>query len=530
MDNEALTTPECPPEAGAPPAAPLSCAAERPWRALAVAVLAGFGIEALIHGQAPGLGMALAGPAAALASGWGGRVCGAPPSRSALALAGLLAFFSGMFALRAGAILTTFNLLACLGLVLLMTGLHRPGGLLRLTLTGHTAAVILGALAAALQPVLHVRDLFRRRPAMNRLVPALRVGLGGVLALPLLLLFGLLFSSADAVFADVMGRLLSWDLRELAVRVFFSLLLTWPALGLLRCALGTPLPPDRLHRVIRQGIVRLGGVETITMLVLVNLLFLLFVIVQSAHLFGGADILARTGMSYSEYARRGFFELVTVAALVAGLVLAVDWLAKPSEHRWVRAVDALHGLLLLQTLAVVAGGLYRMRLYRETFGLTELRLYTTVFMVWIGVCLVWSAATVLRNRRTLFPVGAMLSGAALMAAVNLFNPDAVIARTNLARHGTPLPAAAPHRDRSLDVSYLVESLSPDAVPALIEGLPGVKEAPTRRRLAEALLRLKSRMEQDAVAADWRGWNWGRARALRRLREAENLLVVHAAGR
>ena len=62
------------------------------------------------------------------------------------------------------------------------------------------------------------------------------------------------------------------------------------------------------------------------MLVVVDLLFLAFVLVQFRYLFGGAELVrGLTGMSYADYARRGFFELVAVAALSLPLLLLADW-------------------------------------------------------------------------------------------------------------------------------------------------------------------------------------------------------------
>ena len=60
------------------------------------------------------------------------------------------------------------------------------------------------------------------------------------------------------------------------------------------------------------------------------------------------------------------------------------------------------GLLFI----VVASALQRMYLYTSIFGLTELRLYTTTFMIWISVVLVWFVLTVMRSRRDRFVFGA----------------------------------------------------------------------------------------------------------------------------
>jgi hypothetical protein len=59
-------------------------------------------------------------------------------------------------------------------------------------------------------------------------------------------------------------------------------------------------------------------------LVVIDAVVGLFVGLQIAYLFGGQSTIVAAGMTYSDYARRGFFELVAAACL------AVRW---PSSWR-----------------------------------------------------------------------------------------------------------------------------------------------------------------------------------------------------
>src|SRR5690606_28461555 len=108
------------------------------------------------------------------------------------------------------------------------------------------------------------------------------------------------------------------------------------------------------------------------------LLFLFFVLVQFRYLFGGAGMIEVTpGLTYAEYARRGFFELVAASALVLPLLLVGDWLF---DHRGPRdgwIFRALSLLLILLVLVVMASAFHRMRLYLGAYGMTEPRLYAT---------------------------------------------------------------------------------------------------------------------------------------------------------
>ena len=52
-------------------------------------------------------------------------------------------------------------------------------------------------------------------------------------------------------------------------------------------------------------------------------------LVQFRYLFGGAALVqVSETLTYAEYARRGFFELVAVAALLLPIMLLLDWVAR----------------------------------------------------------------------------------------------------------------------------------------------------------------------------------------------------------
>jgi hypothetical protein len=151
-----------------------------------------------------------------------------------------------------------------------------------------------------------------------------------------------------------------------------------------------------------------------------------------------------------------------------------------------------------------------MRLYEQTFGLTGLRFYTTAFMLWLAVVLVWLAVTVLRGRRERFAIGVLVTGLATILLLNVVNPDAIIARVDvhLARHARPV-----------DFEYL-GSLSDDATPTIVAAIPelqkrergGTSFGPFGARYYSAGSVAKLIGLHTSCHADWRTWNLARARA------------------
>ncbi len=516
---------------------------KRPTFLLVACVLIGFVIQVLIYGVPLGAGFALS--ALAVVAGWLliGRGLQLPMRPSAVFLASCLLLAGVAAAWRDSGSLRALNVLAALGLVLLIGPVYRPGGLASFSLTDYLAAEVLAVFAALSQPfVLLIDDWPRARRAVSKaspapqasraaarrnLMPALR---GVLLAVPVLLVFGSLFYTADAVFAGYVRQLFRWnlDLGDLLVRLVVTGLLAWSALGLARYSFTRDPARQALIDVERPAGLQLGHAETTIALALINALFVGFVAIQAVYLFGGADTLIRSGLTHSEYARRGFFELVTVAALVLSLVLVADWLARPQRTpgkpaRSELALNLLQGLLVVLTLVILASALLRMQLYVREYGLTELRLYTTAFMAWLAIVLVWSLVTVLGQSpvgRRRFAFGALLAGLALLLALNVLNPDALIARTNLAR-------AQAGVGQPLDVAYLGSGLSADAVPAILAGLPGLKDDLLQRELACRLTATSAQLSQTTAAAGWRGADWSRTRALGLLGQSTAMLEGYA---
>jgi hypothetical protein len=320
--------------------------------------------------------------------------------------------------------------------------------------------------------------------------------LGVAISLPLLFVFGGLLMAADAVFDQMVSATFDIDLGRLASHGVLTGIFAWIVCGFLLLILRFSKPHLKEAFTIERP--SLGIVEVAVPLALVNLLFLAFVVVQLRYLFGDASLVQETvGLTYSEYARRGFFELVAVAALVLPLLLIGDWLLTGADSRSLRVFRGLAGTMLLLLFVIVASALKRMNLYQTAYGLTDARLYTTAFMTWLGITLVWFGATVLSGRRHYFATGGLIAGLCMVAALNVVNPDALIARVNTTRA---------LEGKEFDAPYAL-SLSADAVPALLGALESL-DPDDRGVIARRLL---DRWSREA-GEDWRTWNASRAQA------------------
>ncbi len=235
------------------------------------------------------------------------------------------------------------------------------------------------------------------------------------------------------------------------------------------------------------------------------MLFLCFVIVQFRCFFGGEPIVRlTTGMTYAEYARRGFFELVCVATLVLPLLIFMHGLLlkeNPVHERVFRVLAVAQVLLLF---IIMTSAVQRMRLYQSTYGLTELRFYATAFMGWLAVVFLWFCVTVLNGWKKRFAFGTIIAGLVMIFALHALNPDALIVRTN---------AQLAETKGTFDADYVL-SLSADAIPGLIETLPLM--GADAHHMASSILAWERQRQNE----DWRSWSWGRAQASRVIRRDE----------
>jgi hypothetical protein len=369
----------------------------------------------------------------------------------------------------------------------------RAAGVTHFLLGGVQAA---WTVAAGPVPVVFSQVRWTELPIAAPVRRAVGVALGLLVATPVVLVFGALLGEADPLFGRAIQRILSLNLDPVLEHVAPIGVCAWLAVGLTRTITVRNGTPRQLPATL--GMVGFASIGTAV--AAVAMLLLVFIAFQARTLFLGAgQFQAVTGLTVAEYARRGFFQLVLVAALSLPLLLLADWFLE-RRIEVLRPFRVLAAVTLILLLLILASALHRMRLYMAHFGLTELRLYTTAFMGWLAVVFAWFWATVLRGQRSRFAPGALAAALVTLLALNVANPDAIIARVNVER-------AADHGD--LDAAYLAQ-LSADAVPVLLARLPGLDQ-PQRCALGLALIKRWGGEDGEGIGTD-RSWSWGRLRA------------------
>ncbi len=438
-----------------------------------------------------------------------------PLDRRRAVLLGIAAFFALIPTVRNDPMLVLLSGVAVIVCLVLLTWTAGAPGttLFSRTIGAYIAAAWVSGrhIIAGLVPL--VTDELRARRHLGNAYsrPAAAVLRGVFIAAPVLLIFGSLLVNADAAYETLVRKLFRWDTELLLSHLVLTGFCAWLAAAYLSA-------PRRWARYAprtdTEG-VRLGAIEAGTVLALVNALFLSFVLVQARYLFGGAEhVNATAGLTYAEYARRGFFELVAVATLALPLLIVLVSGTRVESERQQTMQRVLVAVLVGLLLLMMASALRRMGLYQAEYGWTLARAHATALMVWIGGSILWFAATALRGRPERFTLGSIAGGLAILAVLALSNPAAAVVRVNADR-------AAMGKD--FDGLHAAQ-LGKDGLPALLEILPRVASKLDERERCE--IRAMIHDETEDAMREGRGADW-RVLTVSGLR-ARNALARHGA--
>jgi hypothetical protein len=480
---------------------------------LTIALVIGVLGEILLDGSAPGINVPMM-TAAILLAAWLVRRPGRAPDPLDVWLPAAAIVLSIFVALRADPFLALLDLTATAAFVgasmAAFSGLAVTRRSLSVILL-MAAWVIESILAGAARLVIGARPAPRDTPRTwpSWLWPMAR---GLILAVPLVLIFAVLFASADPIFRrgfeEVMGFRI--DLGALPGRLIFVGGVAWLAAGLLAVAargipaveaasLGAAAPPTTI------GLGRsLGVLEALIVLIAVDAIVALFVGLQLAYLFGGLDTMTAAGLTYSAYARRGYFELIAAAALAGGILVFLEYQVMRRPRVYVLAAIALVGL----TLVVLASAVLRLSLYQDAYGWTELRLYVAVSMAAMAATLITTAVFLATDRTRWLGHAMAVIGLGSLIALNLIAPGAFVADKNLQRIIDP-SLVPPDGQAALDADYLAV-LPDDAVPVLVAALPQLS-GNDALRIERALDRRERALADPATQTPF-SWNLARERA------------------
>lgn len=484
-------------------------------------ILLGWLLDFLFWKQAPGVNFAIYVLLCLLSGFLLLRLDGKAPARGTLWLFPLILLFAGFTFVRAEPLSVVLAVLLSLFLMGVLAVTFLGGRWLEYNLADYALAALRLAASIIVKPVKYSGDAEREKVGDTR--PRRNVGaiLRGVLiALPVLVVFGALLGSADLVFGrqleDLIKLLNLERLPEYIFRLVYILAAAYALTGVFLHA-ATQSSDEHLVGEASAPTGRfLGLVESGIVLGSVIVLFLAFVVVQFRYFFGGQVNIDVQGFTYSEYARRGFGELMVVAFFSLLLILGLGAITKRETLGRQRVFSALSVAIVLLVGVMLVSAYRRLSLYEMAYGSSRLRAYVHVLLFWLGLLLAAVVALEILRRERAFAAAALISALGFALTLNLLNVDAFIVRQNIDRTV---------RGQEMDVPYLV-SLSTDSVPALTAIYLSPSYSAGVRDAVGAVLACRQSLHPIRTSTDWRSFNLSRDGAARSLAAVGDQLATY----
>ncbi|MED3550751.1 DUF4153 domain-containing protein [Cytobacillus praedii] len=329
-----------------------------------------------------------------------------------------------------------------------------------------------------------------------------KVLIGVAIAVPFLFVVLNLLMSADAQFERLLSNIpnLFNFQAEYLFRIIIILIYTLGFFGFMQVLL-----QKKVQIVQKEGtykIPQMDGVVTLTVLLLLDIVYLLFVVVQFKYFFSGT---LGDGFTYAEYARRGFFELLFVTLINLTVTMGVINFTKSVLGKLKTTIRFALSLLVLSSGVLLISAFMRMSMYEDAYGFTFTRVLVTSFMIFLMVIFAYTLLKIWLDRLSLFHFY-FITSLIYYAGMNVINFDQIVVDRNIERYETT---------GKIDIHYL-NSFSSTGILGLIELYEKNPDVPG----LEALLKQRKEEREYLNPDTWQSHNLMRDKAYKRLGKLE----------
>ena len=343
---------------------------------------------------------------------------------------------------------------------------------------------------------------------------------GILIAIPILAIFSTLLSSADLVFAQRLDSFIQLfrleKFPEYIFRGFYIIIGAYFLVGIFLHAASSSQNEKLIGEEKPLVPSFLGFIESSIVLGSVAVLFLVFVVIQFQYFFGGQVNIHVDGYTYAEYARKGFGELIAVAIFSLILFLGLSGITH-RENAIKRNIFSGLGITVVLLVGIMLISAYqRLVLYESAYGFSQLRTYTHLFMIWLGVLLVAVVFLEIMRKERMFALAVVLASLGFAGSLALLNVDGFIVRQNVERA---------MQGQELDASYLA-SLSTDSIPVLVEKFNDITLSKDIHEQIGASLACMSVTKPVRDDKDWQAFNYSQFNAQKELAGLETILITY----
>ena len=279
-----------------------------------------------------------------------------------------------------------------------------------------------------------------------------------ILTLPITLIVIILLASADGIFSnlfrgvgDILNILIGNEsILETIGRTIVIIITFIYMAGFLCNIIKRKIEDQNIQRKAKT----IDTLTTEIMITILNGVYIIFCIIQILYLFTKAGM--PDGMTYAEYARQGFFQLMIVTFINFGILLWIHAKEKNQlDEKQCKYIKLMEMVMEICTQVIIISAFYRMFLYEQAYGYTYLRLFVYFILFAEFAFMIFVLIYTTGKKINLMKAG-LIIGTVTYLALNYINVDKVIAKKNIDRY-----FASPQTE--IDFYYLRHNTGTDAI-------------------------------------------------------------------
>ena len=269
-----------------------------------------------------------------------------------------------------------------------------------------------------------------------------------IVVIPIVILVLMLLKSADMVFDSLFSKTFSFlnvfsfdNIIGRSIRIMILFTYIGSVINYLLFAYKKDNSNETVNTNIEQYTIKL-------LLTILNIIYIVFDIIQIRSLLFHH---LTSGITYAEYARTGFFQLMFISVLNLIIILLSKRTNKSTY------INIMSLLMVLLTTVIISSSAIRMFMYEQAYGYTVLRLLVYVSLITEIIMLIPTVAYII-NPKVKIMKQYIIICTIVYILINLISVDRVIAINNINKY---------YRDGKIDIEYL-ENGNTDNIPYLVE--------------------------------------------------------------
>lgn len=348
----------------------------------------------------------------------------------------------------------------------------------------------------------HICKLFKQSSNEKQYDIWRKVIIGIIIAIPFLFVIINLLISADAQFERLLSNLpqlinIRADyLFRTAIIIFF----TFSFFGFMQVLLQKNAYIVKKEEPVKA--ISIDGVITLTILLLLNIVYILFVIIQFKYFFSGT---LDEGYTYAEYARRGFFELLFITMINLTVTTGVIYFTNNISGILKRTIRIALTILVISSGVILISAFMRLSLYEDAYGFTFTRVLAHSFMIFLMIIFTYTLVKIWLDKLSLFHFY-FISSLIYYTGINIINFDNFVVDRNIERF---------EETGKIDIYYL-NQLSATGILGLIEIYEKNGQIPELEEMLKELKEDRGYLKNDS----WQSYNVTRDKAFKKLGELD----------